>query len=214
MSVIGDFVTRFLPAAQDASNASGVPASFILGQAGLESDWGRSYSATTRNNFFGIGGAGNYRTYADPAGSFADYGALMQTPRYAACRGSADQIAACLTSSGYTGTPPQTPDYASRVGNAVSAVTAFLGGDGAGAGTGAGTGATAATGGATAGAGAAGTPGAGTPSGGLWGQFTGWLTNVGGRAGLILVGVIFLLGAMYIFASRTANVPVAVDVAT
>jgi peptidoglycan hydrolase FlgJ len=55
---VEQFVTRMLPAAQRASQASGVPAQLIMAQAALESGWGRreirAEDGTPSFNLFGI----------------------------------------------------------------------------------------------------------------------------------------------------------------
>jgi peptidoglycan hydrolase FlgJ len=55
---VEQFVTRMLPAAQRASQASGVPAQLIMAQAALESGWGRreirGEDGTPSYNLFGI----------------------------------------------------------------------------------------------------------------------------------------------------------------
>ena len=57
-SQVEQFVSRLLPAAQRASQASGVPAQLIMAQAALESGWGRREIRTegggTSHNLFGI----------------------------------------------------------------------------------------------------------------------------------------------------------------
>lgn len=72
-SAQADFMQRMLPHAQAAERATGVPASFILGQAALESGWGRGEirkaDGSPSFNLFGIkataswrGGAADART--------------------------------------------------------------------------------------------------------------------------------------------------------
>lgn len=107
-----EFVRRMLPHAQEAERQTGVPASFILGQAALESGWGRSEirhpDGSTSFNLFGIkatsgwkgdsarvmtteyeGGQpvrqrAGFRSYASYSEAFADYARLLtNSPRYA-----------------------------------------------------------------------------------------------------------------------------------
>ncbi len=107
------FVQRHEQAAAAAERASGIPASFMLAQAGHESGWGRHElkhpDGTSTHNLFGIKAGANwkgavaevtttefvngeprrlvqrFRAYANPAESFADYAALMKSqPRYQA----------------------------------------------------------------------------------------------------------------------------------
>ncbi|MBC7444230.1 MAG: flagellar assembly peptidoglycan hydrolase FlgJ [Polaromonas sp.] len=109
---VEQFVSRMLPAAQQASQASGVPAQLIMAQAALESGWGkreiRAEDGTTSFNVFGIkadkswkgpfveatttefvNGAAQkiqarFRAYGSYEESFADYARFLTgNPRYA-----------------------------------------------------------------------------------------------------------------------------------
>lgn len=108
-----DFLMRMKDHAIEASNATGIPARFLLGQAALESGWGkhevRAADGSQSFNLFGIKAGRNwkgstvnamtteyvdgaphkvmqkFRAYASYAESFQDYAALMQgNRRYAA----------------------------------------------------------------------------------------------------------------------------------
>jgi flagellar protein FlgJ len=105
------FVQKMLPHAQAAERATGVPASFILGQAALESGWGkgeiRNADGTPSFNLFGIKATGGwqggstatrtteyeggqpvsrverFRNYASYTEAFSDYARLLaDNPRY------------------------------------------------------------------------------------------------------------------------------------
>ncbi len=107
-----DFLRRMLPHAQAAEQATGVPASFILGQAALESGWGRGEirhaDGRPSFNLFGIKAGGRwrgevavtgttefeggqaqrqqaqFRSYGSYAQAFTDYARLLAgSPRYA-----------------------------------------------------------------------------------------------------------------------------------
>ena len=107
-----EFVKRMRESARLAEDATGMPAQFILGQAALESGWGkreiRSPDGSVSHNLFGIKATGNwkgatvdavtteyaggvarkvtekFRAYASYAESFADYAKLITSnPRYA-----------------------------------------------------------------------------------------------------------------------------------
>lgn len=109
---VEQFVSRMLPAAQQASQASGVPAQLIMAQAALESGWGRREIRTEDGknsyNLFGIkadrswkgpvvetttteyvNGAAQktqatFRAYGSYEESFSDYARfLTSNPRYA-----------------------------------------------------------------------------------------------------------------------------------
>ncbi|MFM9968775.1 MAG: flagellar assembly peptidoglycan hydrolase FlgJ [Burkholderiales bacterium] len=107
-----DFIRRNLDSAIEAQKSSGIPAHFILGQAALESGWGkreiRAADGTSAHNLFGIkatrdwkgatasvttteyiGGVPRkvvekFRAYESYAEGFRDYANLMaKNPRYA-----------------------------------------------------------------------------------------------------------------------------------
>ncbi|MCY1165691.1 MAG: flagellar assembly peptidoglycan hydrolase FlgJ [Pseudomonadota bacterium] len=109
---VEQFVSRMLPAAQRASEASGVPAQLIMAQAALESGWGRreirAEDGRNSYNLFGIKadkgwkgpvvetttteyingvaqkGQATFRAYASYEESFSDYAKFLVTnPRYA-----------------------------------------------------------------------------------------------------------------------------------
>lgn len=107
MGYVEDFLAKWVPIAQSESKRSGIPASVILAQGALESDWGRSDLTTHANNYFGIkankGYAGeskafltteevngkkvkvwaNFRDYRTPEQSWIDHtDFLLTNPRY------------------------------------------------------------------------------------------------------------------------------------
>ncbi|MEO7031026.1 MAG: flagellar assembly peptidoglycan hydrolase FlgJ [Herbaspirillum sp.] len=105
------FLTRLGPEAAQASRSTGIPAKFMLGQAALESGWGKrqivAADGTSSHNLFGIKATGNwkgrvmeattteyvngvpqrkvekFRAYDSYADSFRDYANLLRSnPRY------------------------------------------------------------------------------------------------------------------------------------
>lgn len=105
------FQARLAPHADEASRSTGIPAKFMLGQAALESGWGKreivGADGTLSHNLFGIKASGawkgrvvesitteyadgvpqkrieKFRAYDSYADSFRDYAALMRgNPRY------------------------------------------------------------------------------------------------------------------------------------
>jgi flagellar protein FlgJ len=111
------FLNRMLRPAEEASRRSGIPAAFILGQAALESGWGRHEirgpQGEPTHNLFGIkAGRGwtgatveasttefvdgaprrqreRFRAYGSYDEAFADYARLVAgNPRYAEARGA------------------------------------------------------------------------------------------------------------------------------
>jgi flagellar protein FlgJ len=108
-----NFLSRMKEHAIAASNATGIPAKFLLGHAALESGWGkgeiRNADGSASHNLFGIKAGRNwkgatvdvttteyvdgaprkmvqtFRAYASYAQAFQDYARLLQnSPRYAA----------------------------------------------------------------------------------------------------------------------------------
>ncbi len=103
---VESFVQRLLPHAQAASASSGIPAHFMMGQAALETGWGRAEirgaDGQNSHNLFGIKAGGNwtgrtvdivtteyvngkpqkqvdtFRAYDSYADSFRDYASLLQ----------------------------------------------------------------------------------------------------------------------------------------
>jgi peptidoglycan hydrolase FlgJ len=111
------FVQQHTAAAREAEAATGIPATFMVSQAALETGWGRKEirhaDGSPSFNLFGIKATGNwkgpvaeittteyingkaqkvvakFRAYGSYAESFADYAKLMKTsPRYQAAVGS------------------------------------------------------------------------------------------------------------------------------
>ncbi len=136
-----DFISGLLPHALEAAKATGIPAKFMLGQAALETGWGKHMikSANGRNshNLFGIKAGKNwtgpvvtaltteyvngvpkkvyqnFRAYGSYAESFQDYARLLSS-RYASVVASAQDAAGFaqgLQSAGYA----TDPDYAGKL---------------------------------------------------------------------------------------------------
>jgi flagellar protein FlgJ len=111
-SHVTEFRDRVMAYAQETSQATGIPARFVLGQAALESGWGRrelrAADGTPSHNLFGIKAGGNwrgrvveattteyvsgvarktveqFRAYDSYADAFRDYANLLRSsPRYA-----------------------------------------------------------------------------------------------------------------------------------
>jgi flagellar protein FlgJ len=113
LTTAGQFIEKMRPYAEMAAQAMGVPAHYLVAQAGLETGWGRSQprgaDGTPSNNLFGIKAGKNwngavveaatteyvagkpvrtverFRAYASPAEAFQDFAALLaRGGRYAA----------------------------------------------------------------------------------------------------------------------------------
>ena len=122
------FQEKLADAAEEAEQATGVPAKFMLGQAALETGWGRrvirNADGSSSNNLFGIkagpgwsgpvaeittteyvGGeaqkvTAKFRAYASYGESFRDYAKLMkESPRYAGVVARAAQAPASAASA-------------------------------------------------------------------------------------------------------------------
>ena len=117
------FVQQHRQAAEKAEDVTGIPATFMVSQAALETGWGRKEirhaDGTPSFNLFGIKAGGNwkgavaettttefingkaqkvtarFRAYGSYAESFADYGRLMkESPRYQAAMNGVTRAAA------------------------------------------------------------------------------------------------------------------------
>jgi len=115
------FIERMQPHAERASRKTGVPADFIMGQAALESGWGkreiRNADGSSSHNLFGIKAGGDwkgkvaevttteyhdgvagkqvarFRAYDSYADSFQDYARLLsENPRYAGAMGQSNAV--------------------------------------------------------------------------------------------------------------------------
>ncbi len=113
-----NFLRRLLPAVLGLHDRTGLPASVILAQAILESNWGRSALARRNRNLFGIKARArsdasgvvyttteyqrgrprrqkaHFAHYPDFAACLDDYARLLARPRYAAARAVAANPAA------------------------------------------------------------------------------------------------------------------------
>lgn len=91
------FASTYYPLAKKAGDKYGIDPIVILAQAAQESTWGSSYSATVRNNFFGVLASGStneywngqksqstasglwFRIYKTPQDSFYDFARLISS---------------------------------------------------------------------------------------------------------------------------------------
>ncbi|MGH8763765.1 MAG: flagellar assembly peptidoglycan hydrolase FlgJ [Nitrosospira sp.] len=124
---VAEFQAKLMPHAREASQATGIPARFMLGQAALESGWGkreiRAADGTPSHNLFGVKAGSNwkgpvveivtteyvngvaqksiekFRAYDSYADAFRDYANLLRgNPRYA---GVMAQVAQGLDAEGF-----------------------------------------------------------------------------------------------------------------
>jgi flagellar protein FlgJ len=147
-----DFIDRMRPHAEAATAATGVPAHFILGQAALESGWGRreikDANGVPSHNLFGIKAGStwdgavaetltteyrqgvpmkmtqHFRAYSDYSSAFTDYANLLKSRYASALQGGAnvETFAKGLANGGYA----TDPAYASKL-QAVIAKVAMAG---------------------------------------------------------------------------------------
>ncbi len=144
----GDFVQRHATAAARVEQASGIPAAFMLGQAGHETGWGRSQimraDGAPSHNLFGIKATGGwngkvaeittteyingapqkvvakFRAYDSYEDSLRDYARMItQNPRYAQVSQQTDSVQAWANGLQRAGYATD-PDYASKLGRAIN----------------------------------------------------------------------------------------------
>ena len=144
----GAFVQRHAQAAARVEQASGIPAAFMLGQAGHETGWGRSEirmaDGSPSFNLFGIKATGGwsgkvaeitttefvngaaqkvvakFRAYDSYEDSLRDYARLItQSPRYAQVSQQTDSVQAWTSGLQRAGYATD-PDYASKLSRAIN----------------------------------------------------------------------------------------------
>ena len=149
-ATVTDFVKQHARSAQAASERSGIPSSFMLGQAGHETGWGRHQilrnDGSPSHNLFGIkAGAGwtgpvaevttteyiggqphkvsaRFRAYDSYQESFADYARLIQgAPRYAQARQNLDSAQEFASSLQQSGYATD-PRYGAKLTSAIERV--------------------------------------------------------------------------------------------
>lgn len=152
-----EFIEKFRPLAERAGRELGVAPEALIGQAALETGWGRHQPASAAGNpsfnYFGIKATGGwrgeavasqtleyeggvaqsrveaFRAYESSAAGVADYVRLIgSNPRYAAARGSGDDIARFATAlqrGGYA----TDPDYAAKLQRVVDTVRSISAAD-------------------------------------------------------------------------------------
>lgn len=133
-----DFIAMLAPAARASAKATGIPASFTLAQAALESGWGTSKTAANARNLFNIKAdaswhgpwwamastehvgtkdvlqAARWRMYPDWQACLDDRAQFFKSnPRYAACFKAAggEAWARAVAAAGYA----TDPDYAAKL---------------------------------------------------------------------------------------------------
>ena len=154
---IGDkaaaFFERMKAHASEAATATGIPAKFMLGQAALESGWGkkeiRHTDGSTSHNLFGIKAGANwsgptvsvttteyingvatkavekFRAYASYADSFKDYASLItKSPRYSAVASSSGSVEGFANSLQRAGYATD-PRYAEKLSRTINHVIAI-----------------------------------------------------------------------------------------
>ncbi|KAF0205841.1 MAG: flagellar protein [Gallionellaceae bacterium] len=145
-----DFVKKLMPHAEKASSATGIPAHLMVGQAALESGWGRREikmpDGTNSHNLFGIkagaswngkvaevmtteyhNGVANkqvekFRAYDSYADAFKDYaGTLSSNPRYAEVLKQGDNAQGFATALQKAGYATD-PHYADKLNKVINSV--------------------------------------------------------------------------------------------
>lgn len=181
------FVETYLPYAETTSQQTGLPVDFILGQAAEESGWGTSTGAS-QNNLFNISPGGNLASYNTVLDNFNAYSNLINNnyDTSALAGAPATTIAGSLQAQGYA----KDPNYANAVGGTTSTIDGILSSLGINTGT---------------------TSGTGTAqvasNSGIFGQLETWLTNVSGSVVFVILGIVLLIGALYMFAVQSGAAP-------
>ena len=149
------FMQQHEQAAQAAERASGIPAAFMLAQAGHESGWGQRVlkhaDGTPTYNLVGIKAGANwkgavaevatteyvdgqprhvvqrFRAYSSAADSFADYAALMKQQRYQTVRAAGSDAQAFASGLQRAGYASD-PSYADKLNGAIATVRRLRGG--------------------------------------------------------------------------------------
>lgn len=81
---MANFTSEDIRLAQESERKYGVPASVTLAQYALESGYGTSTLAKTKNNYFGMrNGSRGWQTFQSKADSFDAHGRLLASDRYA-----------------------------------------------------------------------------------------------------------------------------------
>lgn len=148
-----EFIEKFRPLAEQAAHKLGVAPEALIGQAALETGWGRHSpvfgSGAESHNLFGIKATGGwrggavtaqtleyeagvaqtraepFRAYASPEAGVADYVRLIAgNPRYEAARGAGDDIGRFATALQRGGYATD-PHYAEKLQRVVETVRAL-----------------------------------------------------------------------------------------
>jgi flagellar protein FlgJ len=147
------FFDRMKAHANEAASTTGIPAKFMLGQAALESGWGkreiRNPDGSTSHNLFGIKAGTNwtgrtvsvttteyvngiprqsvqkFRAYSSYAESFKDYATLItKSPRYSAVASNSGSVEGFATSLQRAGYATD-PRYAEKLSRTINHVIAI-----------------------------------------------------------------------------------------
>lgn len=90
---LGKFSNQVIKLAQETEQKYGVPASVTLAQYALESGYGSSYLARTKNNYFGMrNGSKGWQEFASMEESFDAHGKLLAEKRYASKTANAKTV--------------------------------------------------------------------------------------------------------------------------
>lgn len=137
-----DFIAQIGPPAQASWKLTGIPASFTVAEAALESGWGKSQLAQEAFNLFGVKAdpswhgevlslptreylhgkwimvQARWRKYSDWSGSIGDHAAFLRSnPRYSTAFQTTDAIAftRAIAEAGYA----TDPNYAKKIGDVI-----------------------------------------------------------------------------------------------
>jgi flagellar protein FlgJ len=148
---VSSFTNKMASYAQQASNATGLPANFMLGQAALETGWGKKEikgaDGTPSNNLFGIKASGNwtgktvsaltteyihgekqqrvekFRAYDSYADSFKDFANMISSnPRYQNVLNNLGNINSYADAMAKAGYATD-PEYAKKLASVIKKIT-------------------------------------------------------------------------------------------
>lgn len=115
---MGNFSNEVVRLAQQSEEKYGVPASVTLAQYALESSYGKSSLARTRNNFFGMrNGSKGWQTFDSMADSFDAHGKLLAGDLYASKTAGAKTVKEYVNAIAETYAPSSdgNNDYAGKL---------------------------------------------------------------------------------------------------
>lgn len=134
------FTSEDIRLAQESEKKYGVPASVTLAQYALESGYGKSTLAKTKNNYFGMrNGSKGWQSFDSKADSFDAHGKLLSSSLYSSKTANASTVEEYVNGIAETYAPSSdgNNNYAGQIMNIINAnnLTQYDGGNYASGGT-------------------------------------------------------------------------------